>query len=127
MTAQDGFAILAQGSQCSIKEAVIEIIKDKQGLEAVWKRISPQSTAPVVDFSASVVVAVFMGTRNTGGYYYELGARTLSDGSWNIEVIESTPSMKEMVTMALTAPYIVFTMPKTGKDPVITIKTVMRK
>lgn len=127
MPTTNDFIVLAQGNQCSVKEPAIEIIREKSALDLVWTRISPQGTAPDVDFGTNAVIAIFMGTRNTGGYHYELGTSTLSDGVFTIEVIESTPGMKEMVTMALTAPYIVFSVPKTDKEPVITIKTAMRK
>jgi len=127
MTAQTSCIILAQGSQCSVQEHAIELIRDKTALEQVWRKISSQGELPPVDFSKTVAAAVFMGIRNTGGYYYELGTTVLKDGIWTVEVIESTPGMKEMVTMAITKPYILFTIPKAEKDPVITIKQVMRK
>lgn len=119
--------ILIQGSQCSILEPAIELIKDKATLEQVWRRINTQGELPQVDFSKTLVVAIFMGIRNTGGYYYELGTIALKDGIWTIEVIESIPGMKEIVTMAITTPYILFTVPISKGDPVIISKQVMRK
>lgn len=127
MPAQSSCTILAQGNQCSVEEPAIELIKDTPALVRVWRRISSQGEPPQVDFSKAIAAAVFMGIKNTGGYYYELGTAVLKDGIWTIEVIESTPGMKEIVTMAITKPYILFTVPKLDKDPVITIKQVMRK
>ncbi len=127
MPAQSTCTILAQGSQCSVEEPAVELINERPALERVWRKISSQGEPPQVDFSKTIAAAVFMGIKNTGGYYYELGQAMLKDGTWTVEVIESAPGMKEMVTMAITKPYILFTVPKTDKDPIITIKQVMRK
>ncbi len=120
------FAVLSSGSQSTVQEQSVEIIRDAAGLTSVWTKFS-KSPAPQVDFSKQLVVAVFMGVKSTGGYHYELGNNELDNSIWYIEVIESQPSVKEMVTMALTNPYILFTIPKTGKDPVITVRQERRK
>lgn len=118
--------VLASGFQSSVQEYSVEIIRDAASLSSTWAKFS-KSPAPQFDFSKQLVVAVFMGTKNTGGYHYELGKNELKSSIWYVEVIESQPGLKEMVTMALTNPYIVFALPLTGKDPVITVRQEKRK
>ena len=36
--------------------------------EALWKKHAPGQTVPTVDFTKQMVLAVFLGTRPTGGF-----------------------------------------------------------
>ncbi|MGV7643070.1 protease complex subunit PrcB family protein, partial [Mycobacterium kansasii] len=44
---------------------------------ALWERHAPGRTPPAVDFSKNMVVAVFLGSRPSGGYQVQItGVRT---------------------------------------------------
>ena len=48
------------------------VVKDQKGWEEVWSgmngNVMPKPGTPKVDFDSQMVIAVFMGTRKSGGY-----------------------------------------------------------
>jgi hypothetical protein len=61
-----------------------------------------------------IVIAVFMGTRMSGGYSVKITGVEQND-KVTVKVKESSPPPDAMVTMALTSPYHVVVVPKSDK------------
>jgi hypothetical protein len=94
------------------------VVKDQKGWEEVWSgmngNIDPKPQIPKIDFDRRMVIAVFMGSRNTGGYSVKITSVELN-GKLTVKVKESGPPPGGMVTEALTAPYHVIVVPKSDK------------
>ncbi len=86
--------------------------KDINAFEKEYTLLTGE-VAPV--FDGTVVIAK-MGTQKNGGYGY--GVKEIVEGEKYIEVrlLFKKPSLDEIVTMALTNPYIVILLPKNHKE-----------
>jgi len=72
-----------------------------------WADLIGESEVPVVDFSSSVVVFLFAGERNTGGWSVEPSAVNIDGTTVVIDAKVQGPSPGGMVTQAITYPYAV--------------------
>lgn len=100
---------LAGGSYCGIDNNMEIVIKSDEEWKYLWERVHrkmvPEPPLPEVDFSAETVLAVFMGTRSTGGYSIEISHLTMNNGKITAIVKTRSPQPGDMVTMALSQPY----------------------
>lgn len=106
------------GAYSAQPEAKRIVVKDEKAWEEVWQamygNVRPMPVIEKVDFEANMVIAVFMGTRNSGGY----GIRVTGideDGKITAKVKQHSPPPDAMLTMALTAPFHVVVVPKSDK------------
>ena len=92
---------LAQGSQSSITDPFVAVIRDDATYAKLCK-MEPSLPRLETDFlRLNVVVAAFLGTRNTGGYSVEISR--VENGK--IRVVEKTPPKNAMTTQVITSPY----------------------
>lgn len=99
--------VIATGNQGERRPA-IHVVRSSDALDAL--DLSPEITREVtagVDFSTSAAVVVLAGTRTSGGYRLKLGQVSRSDREIVIRVVQHGPAQDEIVTQALTYPYIV--------------------
>ena len=73
---------------------------------------------PAIDFSKSTVIAVFLGTRSTGGYTIEIKDIVETDDEVMVYVEETSPGPGENVIMAVTQPYHIVKTKKITKEVV---------
>ena len=67
------FETLAIGHYCSHYERADYIIQTQQEWEGLWNNTYHSTYAdPEINFNSSVVIAVYMGERATGGYNIEI-------------------------------------------------------
>ncbi len=76
---------------------------------------------PPVQFNPDkeTLVAIFLGSRNTGGYSVELDSVRQENGSIHVYYKERKPGMSQAVTQAFTTPGLVITLPKTTRQIVV--------
>jgi hypothetical protein len=92
---------LAQGSQSSITDSFVAVIRD-DATYAKLRKMEPSLPKLETDFlRLNVVVAAFLGTRNTGGYSVEISR--VENGK--IRVVEKAPAKDAMTTQVITSPY----------------------
>src|SRR5437764_175538 len=63
--------IIAEGSQSSITKSFIAVIRDAETYEAL-RRAAGNLPDTNVDFDSHILIAAFLGERNTGGYSVEM-------------------------------------------------------
>jgi hypothetical protein len=120
---------IAKGQQCGITTQRFEVIRDSSSFTKLWRShsdgFSPAPEQPVVDFDQNMVIAAFLGERNSGGHSIEItGVAELAD-SIAVNVKGTLPGAGCMLTMAVTQPYHVVTIPKSSK-PAAFVTTVER-
>jgi hypothetical protein len=72
--------------------------------QSLWQRHAPGRPAPSVDFTRNMIVAVFLGSRPTGGYQVEItGVRSDGKGVL-VEWVERRPAPGQMAAQVLTSP-----------------------
>jgi hypothetical protein len=92
---------LAQGSQSSITEPFVAVIRD-DATYAKLRKMEPRLPRLETDFlRLNVVVAAFLGTRNTGGYSVEISR--VENGK--IRVVEKAPPKDAMTAQVMTSPF----------------------
>ncbi len=93
--------ILAEGFHPSINEPFIAVIRDAETYDALTKL---EGSLPRLDagfFDSNVVVAAFLGQRNTGGYAVEIARET----NGQLRVTEKKPDKGMMVPQMITSPF----------------------
>jgi hypothetical protein len=107
------YEIILQESHGGFKVQKTMIINDNIGLSNAMMQLNmirkPGLPTPKVDFEKSTVLALFFGTRNTGGYQYEVTKLEEAAGNIAIEVIEKVP---EIATTVITQPAMFIRIPK---------------
>jgi len=98
--------ILAQGAYSQREEAAQISISSLEAWSKLWQEVG-NGPLPEVNFNTQKVFALFMGSRPTGGYSYELVNQKIDEGKITIELREIKPEPDDMVTMALTSPFLV--------------------
>jgi hypothetical protein len=109
------FTTLAQGSNSQIMEPRQVVVRSAAEWQTLWKAHSPQP-APVVDFSRSIIVGVFLGSRPTAGYQVAITALKSQDGKAIVEYVERRPEVGAIVAQVLTSPFHLVSIPRDRAD-----------
>jgi PrcB C-terminal len=96
---------IAQGPMSNIEEPRQVVVRSIAEWQALWKEHDPQRAAPVVDFTQSIVVAVFLGTRPTAGFAVEITAIKTEGNRAVVEYRERRPPGDALLAQVLTAPF----------------------
>ena len=81
------------------------VVRSADEWTALWKDHARSAKAPAVDFSREMVVAVFLGTKPSGGYSVEIAQIEKRDNEVLVTYRERQPGPDDIVTMALTSPF----------------------
>jgi hypothetical protein len=98
-------ATVAQGAMSNVEEPRQVVARTAAEWQAIWKAHDPGSALPAVDFTQSMVVGVFMGSRPTAGYAVDIAAVTQEGGRVVVEYRERRPSPDVFVAQILTFPF----------------------
>jgi hypothetical protein len=113
------YTIIEQGSYSGLIEAKNYSIFNNNDWQLFWYQLKINQlaapSAPQVDFSEEMVIAVAMGEKNSGGYKIEIEKITTTD-KINVYLKETTPDPAGITTQALTQPYIIVKIPLTTKE-----------
>jgi hypothetical protein len=99
---------VAKGYRSGIREPLQIVVRNKDEWNAIWKRHSSIDTnprpAPSIDFNREMVVGIFLGEKNTGGYEVEI-LRGEKDNLLYFYYREKSPAAGAIVTQVLTQPF----------------------
>ena len=99
----DEIKVLAEGFHSSINDAFIAVVRDGETYAALQKLAGGLPELDANFFQSYLVVAAFLGQRNTGGYSVEI---TLPrEGVAGLVVTERKPGKGMMVTQMITSPF----------------------
>lgn len=99
------FKTVDRGGQSGIEEPRQVVVRTAADWQKLWKEHAPERPAPTIDFTQSMVVAVFMGYRPTGGYAVEITAIDKQDSAVVVTYRERKPQPSDIVTQVITMPY----------------------
>jgi DNA-binding transcriptional ArsR family regulator len=121
-----GFQTISDGFYSGQGSPAYYVVENQSSWVEVWKKLQPYvafpfndsrttEVPPDVNFSESIVVAVFMGGFTSGGYRIEV--KEICDvGQYVVVKVEKTyPGGNCIVTLALSQPYHIVKMGKTDK------------
>lgn len=102
--------VIAEGRQASgFEEQTFRLVTDQETLRTLWNRAhASQLQAPPlpdVSFARETVVALFLGSKPTGGYGLQVENATLREGELMVDVRLIEPAEGAITTQALTSPW----------------------
>ena len=84
--------------------------------QTLWSRHAPGRQAPAVDFATNMVIAVFLGSRTSGGYRIEITDVRPDGDSLVVQWAERQPSPGMVAAQVMTAPSYIVTVPRHEGD-----------
>jgi len=103
---------LDRGDQTFIEEPRQAVARSDAEWRALWQRHAPDRDRPAVDFSQEMVVALFMGTRNTGGYSIQVVSAGEEGGAFVVRYRERSPGRDSITAQVITMPYQIVAVPR---------------
>ena len=107
---------VARGDQSFIESERQVVARSSAEWNAVWRQHDPDRPAPAVDFSKEMVVGVFLGSRNTGGYSVEVVSATVEQDALIVRYRQRTPSPDAITAQIITMPFHLVAIPKTAVE-----------
>ena len=99
------FATIAQGAMSNSEEPRQVVVRTAMEWQALWKQHDGERAVPSVDFTQSVVAAVFLGTRPSAGFRVEITAVKTEGTRTIVEYVERQPAPDAFVAQMLTSPF----------------------
>jgi len=104
--------VIAQGFHSSITDPFIAVVRDEDTY-AELRKLDANLPKLSLDLKTNVVIAAFLGQRNTGGYSVEITRAANGE----IQVTEKAPGKDVMVPQMITAPFKIVSLPVEGTAP----------
>ncbi len=108
------YKVLLSESHGGYKDAKQFVVNDNQVLSQVYMKLNmmrkPGIPVPKIDFDKNTVLALFLGTKTTGGYTYEITAISIENDTLLVNLKEEKPTM---TTAVITQPSLFVLIPKT--------------
>lgn len=108
--------VIAQGQQSEVQEPRQVVVTSREAWAALWQQHGAQLPVPAVDFTRESIVAVFLGTRPSGGYGVDIVA-VRTGAAPVVEYRERRPGPDMMTTQALTFPFSIVAVPVLAGTP----------
>jgi len=116
------FRTIDRGVQSNIDSPRQAVARTPAEWEALWRahsgagRRGAGAEAPNIDFDREMVVAVFSGSRPTGGFSVAIVSATQRDDTLVVAYNETSPQPGAIAAQVLTFPYHIVAVPKhTGR------------
>ena len=117
MTTEMNLETIAKGVYCGLEgpQNTWEI-KTEQAWSAFYAKLesrsNPRPSTPPVDFSQHAVLAVFMGEKQTGGYFTEISKVLQNGDDLEVQVQESSPGDDDCYSQGDSQPYHLVKVPR---------------
>mmetsp|Transcript_36040 Transcript_36040/g.39833 ORF Transcript_36040/g.39833 Transcript_36040/m.39833 type:complete len:202 (-) Transcript_36040:101-706(-) len=112
------FQTIEHGFDSGFKNSAQEVFRLSSEFEALWQShstiFSPPPNIPEVDFESDMVLGVFLGTQNSGGYDIEIKSIEENDSEISVKC-ETKGPLGGIVTCALTQPFHIVKISKSTK------------
>ena len=109
------FTVIGHGSKAtSVTERKNYAVYTKEEYARIWKLTGSTEKMPTIDFTKAYVVAVFAGTRTTGGYAISVDKVLDTGDARSVHVLIEKPGVGCITTQSLTSPYQIIRVPFSG-------------
>ena len=112
-------AMQAPSIQTIVTDSMSQVDSPKQAVArtpaewtALWQEHAGAKAVPQVDFGSRTVVAVFLGTRSSAGYFVEITGTRNDKGALVVEWRERRPERDQVAAQVITSPAHIATIPK---------------
>ncbi len=118
---------VARGEDSRITDPRRVVVRSAEEWTALWAaHAGPGNAAPPIDFSSSIVAAVFAGERLSAGYGVEVAGAVEEGAGVRVFVEERRPGSGMVAAQILTAPYHIVSMPRVEGELVWTSGSLRR-
>lgn len=112
LQASGAMRTIDKGAESAIDSPRQAIARTADEWEKLWRQHSWDRPAPKIDFAKDMVVAVFLGSRTTGGYTIAIEEVRDEGGKLIVKYRESSPGRGAITAQVITAPYHIVAVPK---------------
>jgi hypothetical protein len=109
--------VLERGDHGNVDEPRQAVARTPAEWAALWRQHAPDRPQPAVDFAREMVVAVFMGSRSTGGFAVEIVSAREEGGAFVVRYRERRPPPGAMLAQVITSPYHIIAVPQSSATP----------
>jgi len=99
------FTTIQQGPLSGVDAERHVVVRTEPEWETLWREHQPDREPPHADFSRSMVVALFMGSRRTAGYAIDITRVERDDNGVIVFYRQTAPAPGAMTAQVLTAPF----------------------
>ena len=99
------FTTIQQGPLSGVDTQRQVVVRSESEWQALWREHDPGRKQPRVDFSRSMVVGVFMGSRRTAGYAIEITRVERGEAGLTVFYRQTAPGPDAMTAQIITSPF----------------------
>jgi protease stability complex PrcB-like protein len=99
------FTTISQSEQSGVEEARQVVVRTPEEWKALWKEHAPGQPMPAVDFTKSMVIGVFLGSRNTAGYRVTITGIERDGAIVTVTYREERPAARDILAQVITFPH----------------------
>jgi len=103
---------IANDAMSQVEEARQMVARNDAEWAALWRAHAGEAPAPKVNFETTTVVAVFLGTRMSGGFAVEITGTHPQGGALVVEWAERRPGRDQVAAQVITTPAAIAAIPK---------------
>ena len=107
---QQKFILVEKGSQSGIKTEKQQVITSAEEFANIWKEnfslTVPNPAIPEIDFSKKMVIAIWMGEKNRGGFDVDIQSINIEDEFMVIVIKHIQPGKTCISTMSIEQPFL---------------------
>ena len=114
------FEEVCKGNYCGITDRKNQVIKTQEDWNKLWEKTysiqTPKPKLPKIDFNKEMIIGIYSGEHNSGGYDVEITEIKKHKGEINVSFFYVAPGPTCEVTSALTQPYCFIRLKKSNKN-----------
>jgi hypothetical protein len=99
------FTNISHRDQSGVEEARQVVVRTPDEWEALWKEHAPGQPMPAVDFTTSMVIGVFLGSRNSAGYGVTITGIEKEGATIAVTYREDRPAAGAVLAQVITYPH----------------------
>ena len=99
------FTTISHSEQSGVEEARQAVVRTPQEWKALWKEHAPDRPILAVDFTTSMVLGVFLGSRNTAGYRVTITGIEREGATVAVRYREERPAARDILAQVITFPH----------------------
>jgi hypothetical protein len=99
------FSTISHGEQSGVEAARQVVVRTPEEWKALWKEHAPNQPMPTIDFTKSMVVGVFLGSRTTAGYRVTITGIDRDGANVTVAYREQRPAAGDILAQVITFPH----------------------
>jgi hypothetical protein len=99
------FTTISHTEDSGIEQARQVVVRTAAEWKALWKDHAPGRPMPAVDFTTSMVIGVFLGSRNTSGHAVTIASIEKDGETVVVSYREQRPGPRDIVAQVITFPH----------------------